>query len=265
MPQQWYVGDMVLVEVAGIDRVVHDPFALRDVRGKDRPRQAAPQCQDGITLVEIIDRHVGATVRPGAQGQRVCFIEAAFAKERGHDRRGQELGQRRHGGGGLPVEHALSTPDHRPGRVEQQPGGVTDRIGVSTRASCLDGLVVEFTTEFLDRDIHGNLDALRGVLDDLDARGVERILCLGDTVGYGPNPCECLDLVIERCEWSLMGNHDFAVLYEPTAFNTSAEASAFWTRRQLELEPNSQLRHQRWQYLGNLRVRDLGDVHIFIT
>ena len=75
-------------------------------------------------------------------------------------------------------------------------------------------------------DIHGNLDALEVVLADIDSRGVKRIYCLGDIIGYGPNPCECLDVVMERCEWSLMGNHDFAVLYEPTAFNASAETSA---------------------------------------
>jgi len=77
-------------------------------------------------------------------------------------------------------------------------------------------------------DIHGNLDALRRVLDDIDQRGIESIVCLGDIIGYGPNPLDCLDLVRERCDWALMGNHDFAVLYEPTSFNTSAEQAAFW-------------------------------------
>jgi predicted phosphodiesterase len=108
-------------------------------------------------------------------------------------------------------------------------------------------------------DIHGNLDALQVVLKDIEGQNVEKIYCLGDVIGYGPNPCECLDLVMERCEWSLMGNHDFAVLYEPTAFNTSAEASAFWTRGQLELEPDAELRRRRWEYLGNLRIREHAD------
>ncbi len=108
-------------------------------------------------------------------------------------------------------------------------------------------------------DIHANLDALQVVLTDIDQRGIETIYCLGDIVGYGPNPCECVDLVMKRCQWSLMGNHDFAVLYEPTAFNASAESSSFWTRRQLEMEPDPQLRRKRWQYLGNLRIRELGD------
>jgi diadenosine tetraphosphatase ApaH/serine/threonine PP2A family protein phosphatase len=108
-------------------------------------------------------------------------------------------------------------------------------------------------------DIHGNLDALQVVLDDIAKRNVDKIHCLGDIVGYGPNPCECLDLVIEQCDWALMGNHDFAVLFEPTSFNASAESAAFWTRRQLELESDAERRRRRWEYLGNLQVRQKCD------
>lgn len=104
-------------------------------------------------------------------------------------------------------------------------------------------------------DIHANLDALQVVLADIDRRGLKEIVCLGDVIGYGPDPCACLDLVIEKCQWSLMGNHDFAVLYEPTSFNTSAESSAFWTRRQFELEKDATLRRRRWEYLGSLEIR----------
>ena len=64
-------------------------------------------------------------------------------------------------------------------------------------------------------DIHANLEAFTAVLEEIDRRGIQHIICLGDVVGYGPNPMECLDLVINRCRASLMGNHDFAVLYEP--------------------------------------------------
>lgn len=106
-------------------------------------------------------------------------------------------------------------------------------------------------------DIHGNLDALEVVLADIDRRQIRRIVCLGDIIGYGPNPKECLDLVATRCQWALMGNHDFACLYEPTSFNASAEASCFWTRRQLEMEPDEATRRRRWQFLGNLSVRRL--------
>ena len=104
-------------------------------------------------------------------------------------------------------------------------------------------------------DIHGNLEALQQVLADIDTRGISRVVCLGDIIGYGPDPVACLDLVRQRCDFAMMGNHDFAVLYEPTSFNTSAEQAAFWTRQQFEDEPDTELRRERWEYLGNLLVR----------
>jgi predicted phosphodiesterase len=104
-------------------------------------------------------------------------------------------------------------------------------------------------------DIHANAAALRAVLADIDQRGINRIVCLGDTVGYGPDPLECVDLVRARCAWSLMGNHDFGVLYEPTNFNIAAETAAFWTREQFDQEPDNALRAERYDFLNRLRVR----------
>ncbi len=104
-------------------------------------------------------------------------------------------------------------------------------------------------------DIHGNTEALRAVLADIETRDVDRVICLGDIVGYGPDPLECVDLVAERCAWSLIGNHDFAVLYEPTNFNPGAEQAAFWTRDQFDAEPDPQARARRYDFLGRLRVR----------
>lgn len=104
-------------------------------------------------------------------------------------------------------------------------------------------------------DIHGNVEALQVVLADIKQRGVTRILCLGDIIGYGPDPLRCIDLVRQHCEWSLMGNHDFGVLYEPTNFNPGAESAAFWTRDALDAEPEDQARRERYEFLGKLRVR----------
>jgi len=104
-------------------------------------------------------------------------------------------------------------------------------------------------------DIHGNAVALRAVLEDIASQGIERIICLGDIIGYGPEPLECVDLIREKCTWSLMGNHDFGVLYEPTNFNPAAESAAFWTRAQFDAEPNDELRAKRYDFLGRLRVR----------
>jgi predicted phosphodiesterase len=65
-------------------------------------------------------------------------------------------------------------------------------------------------------DIHGNLEALKAALADIDRHSIKLVYCLGDVVGYGASPKECLDLVMERCEKTICGNHDQAVLYEPT-------------------------------------------------
>jgi len=104
-------------------------------------------------------------------------------------------------------------------------------------------------------DVHANAEALRTVLADIKGRAISRIICLGDIIGYGPDPLECVDLVREHCEWSLMGNHDFSVLYEPTNFNASAEQAAYWTRAQFDAEPDAQKRRARYEFLGQLRVR----------
>ncbi len=57
-------------------------------------------------------------------------------------------------------------------------------------------------------DVHGNLEALTAVIDDVRAQGVQTIYNLGDTVGYGPDPAACIDLVDAACAVNLCGNHD---------------------------------------------------------
>jgi len=81
-------------------------------------------------------------------------------------------------------------------------------------------------------DIHANLAAFESVLAHAKSIGFDRMVCLGDVIGYGPDPVECVDLVREHCEWTLLGNHDFAAVYEPTNFNPSAAKAVFWTRAQ---------------------------------
>lgn len=110
-------------------------------------------------------------------------------------------------------------------------------------------------------DIHANLAAFEVVLADIDRRGVDRIVCLGDIVGYGPDPVACVDLVAERCEWSLMGNHDFGVLYQPTNFNAAAEQAAYWSRERIEGESaeDPERARRRLDYLNRLRVRVMMD------
>jgi diadenosine tetraphosphatase ApaH/serine/threonine PP2A family protein phosphatase len=104
-------------------------------------------------------------------------------------------------------------------------------------------------------DIHSNLEALQAVLADIQGRGIKRIVCLGDVVGYGPNPLECMDLIMKRCEFSLMGNHDFAIFYEPANFNPAAENASFWTRSQFDGDPDVERRNTRWRFLGSMPTR----------
>lgn len=60
-------------------------------------------------------------------------------------------------------------------------------------------------------DIHSNPDALERALEDARANGAEKIICLGDIVGYGPDPARAVELVRNSCDIVLMGNHDAAV------------------------------------------------------
>lgn len=86
-------------------------------------------------------------------------------------------------------------------------------------------------------DIHGNLLALRAVLSDIEKHDVEEIICLGDVVGYGPEPGACLELVTERCAATIRGNHEEAVLSPSQArmFNPQARAALAWTCESLEM------------------------------
>jgi len=104
-------------------------------------------------------------------------------------------------------------------------------------------------------DVHSNLEALTTVLSDIEKRGIKTIYCLGDVVGYGPNPRERLDLIIDKTKWCVLGNHDYAVFYEPTNFNLGAEQASFWTREVLEAEQHDASRNKRWDFLGTLPMR----------
>ena len=101
-------------------------------------------------------------------------------------------------------------------------------------------------------DLHSNQEALEAVLEDIRSRNVERVYCLGDVVGYGPNPGECLDL-IKQCNVTIMGNHDEAVLFGAKDFNLRAEMAVEWTRKSLEDNPTGSPEvQQRWEFLKQL-------------
>jgi len=85
-------------------------------------------------------------------------------------------------------------------------------------------------------DIHGNLEALTVVLDEL--KSVERIICLGDVVGYGANPNECCEVIRSKISSIIVGNHDLAAVgnYDLNDFNPYAREAILWTQKQLTPE-----------------------------
>ncbi len=82
-------------------------------------------------------------------------------------------------------------------------------------------------------DIHANHDALTAVLDDIDREKVERIVCLGDVVGYGAEPRECITALRERNVLTIAGNHDYAAIGKTNInyFNAYAKEATLWTRK----------------------------------
>jgi len=64
-------------------------------------------------------------------------------------------------------------------------------------------------------DIHGNIDALEAVLEDIHSQRIDEIFCLGDIVGYGAAPAECLRLIRQHCSETILGNHDTYLIRGP--------------------------------------------------
>jgi putative phosphoesterase len=83
-------------------------------------------------------------------------------------------------------------------------------------------------------DIHGNLEALEAVLRQLEGK-INQIVCLGDIVGYGPNPNECCEILRKRNIPSVAGNHEKATAgeLELTCFNKNAAAAIRWTQKEI--------------------------------
>lgn len=93
-------------------------------------------------------------------------------------------------------------------------------------------------------DIHGNLTALRAVLKCMDDGGVETVISVGDVVGYGAAPSECIAILRERGVVVVKGNHDAACVEEldDAHFNPYARAAVAWTRSVLGEEDMEWLR-----------------------
>jgi len=104
-------------------------------------------------------------------------------------------------------------------------------------------------------DVHGNLESFRAVIEDLRGEKVERVAYLGDVVGYGADPNDCLTLLEGLTDWVVAGNHDYGSigLTDIDVFNPSARSAILWTRDQLL--PENRI------YLRNLLLRrQIGEI-----
>jgi predicted phosphodiesterase len=112
-------------------------------------------------------------------------------------------------------------------------------------------------------DIHGNFVALETVLSAAQGN-FDTIWCLGDMVGYGPRPNECVDLIRERASLCVMGNHDWAVLGREGVtvedFNPHARQAVLWARDKLSPANRSYL-----EGLPSVPIRPPGHEKILIT
>ncbi len=97
-------------------------------------------------------------------------------------------------------------------------------------------------------DVHGNLEALQGAFDLIAS--TDGLLCLGDMVGYGPNPNECVEMIRARATATVLGNHDVAAIdsFGLSYFNPTAREAMRWTQTVLTPE-----KHYLAQFAG-LRV-----------
>lgn len=113
--------------------------------------------------------------------------------------------------------------------------------------------------------VHANLEALLAVWEDMATQGVQRAVCLGDLVGYGPNPREVVDQIRTRCDWALLGNHDEALLLGAQNYSIYARRAIEWTRSQLRPSFFSRReKRARWEYLEGLPTQEKARDDLFV-
>jgi predicted phosphodiesterase len=107
-------------------------------------------------------------------------------------------------------------------------------------------------------DIHGNLEALTRALSIISESRIDNIVCLGDVVGYGANPNECLELIRSHTDHILLGNHDEASvdLAMTEYFNPFARTAAEWT--------NAELTKENLDFISHLRHRTTLEGMLFV-
>ena len=102
-------------------------------------------------------------------------------------------------------------------------------------------------------DLHSNMEAVDAVFAHMRSLGVEAMCCLGDVVGYGPDPAHCADLIRGHADFTVMGNHDEALFHGAEDFNPHARTAIDWTRAQLRPRWwSSSETKGRWRWLREL-------------
>jgi len=113
-------------------------------------------------------------------------------------------------------------------------------------------------------DIHGNLAAFEAVLEDISSKGIDTIYCLGDLIGYGPDPRRCIELAM-GFPVNLLGNHEEAVLFGAIGFNPKAKVAIDWTREQLSLKSEPQDKNRElWNFIGGLARQHQQEEFLFV-
>ena len=114
-------------------------------------------------------------------------------------------------------------------------------------------------------DIHSNMAALGTALAEVERVGADRLICLGDVIGYGPEPREALRTIMERCEFSLLGNHEQGAMFYASDFNPRARAAIDWTRDQLSRRDCPRDENMRfWNYLDAMPKEHREDAMLLV-
>ncbi len=113
-------------------------------------------------------------------------------------------------------------------------------------------------------DLHSNIEALEAVMEDMAPFGVERIYCLGDVIGYGPDPLPVLDIA-EKFEFALMGNHEEGLLFFAEDFNPRARQALEWTKAQItDGDMSKEKKNDIWQRIDAMPKSRRTDQAVFV-
>jgi diadenosine tetraphosphatase ApaH/serine/threonine PP2A family protein phosphatase len=114
-------------------------------------------------------------------------------------------------------------------------------------------------------DLHANREALEAVFAHIREQGLSKIYCLGDVVGYGPEPEFCVDLVRGHAELCLMGNHDEALFRDASDFNPHARGAIEYTKERMQPAwYSSGEKKARWQWLKSLPLSHTEGRFLFV-